>query len=425
VEEIKMSRSRRFTKGLSSALLALPLLHSNVAMAADETPRIGVVYPQTGIYSGMGPAHLNGLTMAVEDHGKLLGKKPELVIRDNGTKVDKALSAATELITKEKVHVLIGDIHTPINNALATLADEHKIPFLFPSGGSVFLSGIAKDTPYPKGVVKANVHPYMVYTWLDSVQRGVAAVDVAESYGKRWFFVATDYEHGREAVGFAQKALAEKFGDQFKVVGEFWAKQGEVNYTSAVTNAMAAKPDVVFVIVPGQFVQFQKQAAALGLTKAAHVHWSYGERFSAVAAGDAAYGVTATVDFADYNPDWKLSSEFAKRYQQRFGEWPGWPATSTYQGVRMFLLAIEKAGSLDRVRIMRALQGLEDPNPITGRPFIIRACDQKSIQPLYTVVWSPSTETPPGYWKVLKKNSNPEKALLPCELKANYDRMEY
>lgn len=422
-----MSETRSFRNRFASALLALPLLSllSSAGMAVQETPRIGVVYPQTGIYSSLGPAHLNGLTMAVEDHGLLLGKKPELIVRDNGTKVDKALTAATELITGEKVHVLIGDIHTPINNALATLADEHKVPFLFPSGGSVFLSGIAKDTPYPKGIVKANVHPYMVYTWLDSVQRGFATIDVAETYGKRWYFVATDYEHGREAVGFAQKALAEKFGDQFQIAGEFWTKQGEVNYTSAITNAMAAKADVVFLILPGQFVQFQKQAAALGLTKAAHIHWSYGERVSAVAAGDAAYGVTATVDFTDDNPDWKASSDFAKRYYHRFGEWPGWPASSTYQGTRMLLLAIEKAGSLERGKIMRALQGLEDPNPITGRPFKIRACDQKSIQPLYTVVWTQSEATPPGHWKILKKYDAPEKAVLPCEVKANYDKMEY
>lgn len=392
--------------------------------AADPV-RIGVVYPKTGIYSSLGPMHLNGVQMAIEDHGKLFGAKPQLFIRDDGTKVDKAMTAATELIANEKVNVLIGHIHTPINNALATLTDEQKVPFLFPSGGSVALSGIAKDITYPKGVVKANVHPYMAYTWLDSVQRGYAALDVAELKGKRWYFIATDYEQGKEAVGFVQRALGDKFGDQFKNLGEAWTKQGEVNYTSAITNAMAAKPDVVFVMLPGQFVQFQKQAAALGLTKQAQIHWSYGERTSATAAGDAAYGVTATVDFTESNPDWKLSSEFAKRFQQKFGDWPGWPATSAYQGTRMLLLAIEKAGSTDRTKIMRALQGLEDPNPITGRPFIIRACDQKSVQPLYTVVWTKSEETPPGTWKILKKYSQPEKAVLPCDIKANYQSMAY
>src|SRR3972149_10533223 len=93
-----------------------------------------------------------------------------------------------------------------------------------------------------------------------------------------------------------QKALADKYGDAFKVVGESWAKPGEVNYASAITNALAAKPDVVFVVVPGRFVQFQKQAEAMGLTRATHIHWSYGERPSAVASGDAAFGVTATGD---------------------------------------------------------------------------------------------------------------------------------
>ncbi len=404
---------------------ALALCSAFANSYAAQAVRIGIVYPKTGIYSSLGPMHLNGVTMAIEDHDKVLGQKPELFIRDDGTRVDKAMTAAIELITNEKVDVLIGHIHTPINNALATLTDERKIPFLYPSGGSVFLSGIAKDITYPKGVVKANVHPYMVYTWLDSIQRGYAAIDVAELNGKRWYFIATDYEQGKEAVGFAQKALTDKFGDQFKNLGETWTKQGEVNYTSAVTNAMAAKPDVVFVMLPGQFVQFQKQAAALGLTKAAQIHWSYGERVSATAAGDAAYGVTATVDFTESNPDWKLSSEFAKRFNQRFGDWPGWPATSAYQGTRMLLLAIEKAGSTDSTKIMRALQGLEDPNPITGRPFMIRACDQKSIQPLYTVVWTKSEETPPGTWKILKKYSQPENAMLSCDVKANYHEMPY
>lgn len=408
-------------------LMLLPILVTAFpgVSAAAETPRIGILYPKTGIYSGLGPIHLNGLLMAIEDHGKLLGAKPELFIRDNGTKVDMAVTGAKELITSEKVHVLIGAINTPVNNAIAGVADEYKIPFLYPSGGSVFLSGIAKDYPYPKGVVKANVHPYTVYTATDSMQRGFAAVDVAEIYGRRWYFVASDYEAGREAVGFAQKALAERFGDAFKIVGEAWAKQGEVNYTSAITNALAAKPDVVFVMVPGQFVQFQKQAAALGLTKSAQIHWSYDERSSAVAAGDIAYGVTATIDYTVDNPEWKLSSEFAKRYRQKYGDWPGWPASTTYQGTRMLLMAIEKAGSLDSTKIMRALQGLEDPNPITGRPFMIRACDQKSIQPLYTVIWTKSEEYAPGYWKILKKQAQPEKGMLPCEIKANYDKMAY
>lgn len=420
---LKGSGKSSFVSVWCMVLIAVFLV-GGVALAADA-PKIGVIYPKTGIYSILGPKHLDGLMMAVEDHGLLLGKKPELLIRDSGTKVSLGIAAARELITKEKVDVIIGAINTPINNSIATLCDEYKVPFLYPSGGSVFLSGTGKTIPYPQGEVKANPHPYMVYTWLNSVQRGYACVDVADLYGKRWYFVATDYAHGREAVGFAQKALKAKFGDKFKDLGVTWAKQGEVDYTAAVTIAKAAKPDIVFVCLPGRFVQFQKQAASMGLKDKAHIHWSYGERISATAAGDAAYGITATVDYAVENKDWPLSNEFAKRFNKKFGYWPGWPASSTYAGMQIFLMGIEKAGTLDSAKIMRSLQGLTDPKAVTGKPYLIRACDQKSIQPLYTVEWTKSDQYKPGYWKILKAYGKPQDALLPCDVKANYDKMKY
>ncbi len=418
---MKVNKNFSFLVGL----LMITFLVFGGTLAAKEIPKIGIIYPKTGIYSSLGPEHLDGLLMAIEDHGLLLGEKPQLFIRDNGTNVSMAVSAAKELITKEHVNVIIGEINTPVNNSMAMVCDEYKIPFLFPSGGSVSLSGVGKDVPYPQGVVKANPHPYMIYTWLNSVQRGYACIDVAEKYGKKWYFIASDYEHGREGVGFAQKALEDKFGKEFVYLGVSWAKQGEVDYTTAITKALAAKPDVVCVLLPGRFVQFQKQAVSLGLKDKAHIHWSYGERVSATAAGEAAYGVTATVDYVIENPEWPLSNKFAKRFYQKYKYWPGWPSSSTYAGVQIFLMAIEKAKSLEPAKIMKAIQGLENPNPITGRPYYVRACDLKTIQPLYTVEWIKSDTYPPGRWKILKKYAHPESALLPCDVKAGYDKMKY
>jgi branched-chain amino acid transport system substrate-binding protein len=265
----------------------------------------------------------------------------------------------------------------------------------------------------------------MFYTMVDASDRGAAAVDVAELFGKRWYFVAADYEYGRESVGFTKRSLSEKYGDAFKIAGESWPKQGEVDYTSAVTNALAAKADVVYVVLPGRFAQFQKQAAALGLTKTSRIHWAYDEGPSAIAAGDAAFGVTATTTFALNIPDSALATDFAKRYQKRFGEWPGIFSVAAYQGTRMLLKAIEKAGSLDGAKIMKATHGLEDPNPVGGRPYRIRACDQHAHQSMYTSEWTKSEEYAPGYWKMLKRFGDPEAAALPCSIKANYDTMKF
>lgn len=392
---------------------------------AKEVPKIGIIYPKTGIYSGLGPKHYDGLMMAIKDYGPLLGKTPKLFVRDSGTKVAKAVAAARELITKEHVNIIIGAINTPVNNAIATVCDEYKIPFLYPSGGSIFMSGIGIDIPYPHGVIKANPHPYMFYTWLNSSQLAFGTTEVARKYGFKWYFIGSDYSFGHEVTAMTQKRLKETFGDKYKNVGESWPKQGEVDYTSSITKAIAAKPDVVCVLVPGRFVQFQKQAAAMGLKKIAHIHWMYGERISASAAGEAAYGVTACVDYAVEIRGWPLANEFARRFYKKYGYWPGWPASSTYNGVQTFFLAIEKAGTLKGEKIMRALEGIENPKPITGKPFYIRACDHKSVQPIYLAEWVKSDKYVPGRWKIISKAEDPEKGLLPCKVKANYDKMKY
>jgi branched-chain amino acid transport system substrate-binding protein len=405
-------------------VLTLFILTSTFS-AAQEVPRIGISYPKTGIYSSLGPLHFDGLMMAIEDHGPLLGKKPELFVRDNGTDVAKGVASARELITKERVHILIGAINTPVNNAMATVCDEYKVPFIYPSGGSIFMSGIGKEVHHPQGVIKPNPHPYMFYTWLNSSQYGFGTIDVAEKYGLKWYFIGSDYEFGRESIGMAQKYLKEKFGDTYKNVGESWPKQGEVDYTAAITKAIAAKPDVVCVVVPGRFVQFQKQAATMGLKDVTHIHWMYGEIVSAQASGEAAFGITANVDYVVDNPDWPLSNEFARRFHKKYNYWPGWPSSSTYNGVQTFLLAIEKAKSLDSRKIMKAIEGFENPKPITGKPFYVRACDHKSVQPIYIVEWVKSDEYAPGRWKIIAKSKNPELGLLPCEVKAGYDKMKY
>lgn len=405
-------------------LITIFTLSTGMALAA-EVPKIGIIYPKTGIYSGLGPKHFDGLMMAIEDHGPLLGQKPKLFIRDSGTKVSLGISAAKELITKERVDIIIGAINTPLNNSIAQVCDEFKVPFLYPSGGSILMSGIGKNTPYPQGTIKANPHPYMFYTWINSTQQGVGTIEVAKRYGLKWYFIGSDYSYGRETLGMSQKFLKEMFGSKYKNVGESWPKQGEVDYTTAITKAIAAKPDVVTVVVPGRFVQFQKQAAAMGLKDKAHIHWMYGERISARAAGEAAYGVTASVDYTVDIPGWPLSNEFARRFQKKYGYWPGWPSSSTYNGVQTFLLAVEKAGSLNGNKIMRAVEGIENPNPISGKPFYVRACDHKSVQPVYLAEWTKSEQYAPGRWKILASAKDPEAGLLPCDVKAGYDKMQY
>ena len=97
---------------------------SRPARAAAEPIRIGYLAALTGAASG--PTRLGfepGIHLAVEDinaAGGVLGRKIDLITRDTQSDPTKAVNAAQELITQQKVHVMVGPINS--GEALATTA---------------------------------------------------------------------------------------------------------------------------------------------------------------------------------------------------------------------------------------------------------------------------------------------------------------
>jgi len=101
----------------------------------------------------------------------------------------------------------------------------------------------------------------------------------------------------------------------------------------------------------------------------------------------------------------------------------GLASLRTYQATRVFLMAIEKAKSLND-RIMRAVQGIEDPTRY--RTAFSRARMRPEIDPAALhVPMDKIGGIRTRQWKILKKYAAPQDALLPCTFKANYDKMKY
>ena len=81
-------------------------------------------------------------------------------------------------------------------------------------------------------------------------------------------------------------------------------------------------------------------------------------------AGDAAEGVVATYPFNPEGED-PMYRRFAERYADRFGETPDAYAAHAYDGMRMVIQSIHKAG-LNRVRIRDALTDMPSFQGVTG-----------------------------------------------------------
>ena len=116
---------------LAGAVASAAMLAASVAIAQDI--KIGVLYPTSGggaIYGG--PA-MEGHNMAVEEinaAGGINGRKLVTVARDSKLNPSAAASAAKELVTKDKVDVLIGGLSSAVGLAISEVAKQEGVVYI-------------------------------------------------------------------------------------------------------------------------------------------------------------------------------------------------------------------------------------------------------------------------------------------------------
>lgn len=119
---------KKIILGIAAALAAAPVL-------AEDTIKIGLVTALSGQSARAGEAITRGLQVAIDElnaSGGALGKKFELVRRDDEAIPAKGVIAARELVHKEKVAVLFGGLDTPVSVAIVPIMNEAKVPFMGP-----------------------------------------------------------------------------------------------------------------------------------------------------------------------------------------------------------------------------------------------------------------------------------------------------
>jgi branched-chain amino acid transport system substrate-binding protein len=117
---------------IKSIVTALALSASLSAFAAD-TIRIGVSGPYTGGSSPMGVSMRDGVRLAATEinaKGGILGRKIELIERDDEAKNERGVQVTQELINKEKVVAALGYINTGVSLASQRFYQEAKIPVI-------------------------------------------------------------------------------------------------------------------------------------------------------------------------------------------------------------------------------------------------------------------------------------------------------
>ena len=265
--------------------------------AAGLTPRwtyaqsgklkIGLMLPYTGTFAQLGVAITNGFKLAVqEEGGKLGGRDIEYVTLDDESEPSKAADRANQLVTRDKVDVLVGTVHSGVQMGIVKIARESGVLHIIPNAGvaaatgelcapNIFRTSFANaQTTYPMGKVLAD--------------RGV----------KNAVTLSWKYAAGEEAVQGFRDSFTKGGG---KIAKELWLPFPNVEFQSLLTEIASLKPEAVFVFFAGGgAAKFLRDYQAAGLKGRIPL---YGSGFLTdgilEAAGDAGEGVETTLHYGD------------------------------------------------------------------------------------------------------------------------------
>ena len=154
------------------ALAALALtLGATAASAQDIT--VGFVTSLSGPASSIGLNYEKGINAAYAYQAEVDGHKINLVKLDDGSDPSAATQNARKLVQQNHVDIMIGTSSAPGTNAMLTVANELKVPFIGVSPVNVKIP----DQGHPWGIAVPQTPNLMVKVIADRMKReGVKTV---------------------------------------------------------------------------------------------------------------------------------------------------------------------------------------------------------------------------------------------------------
>jgi branched-chain amino acid transport system substrate-binding protein len=161
-----------------------------VAPALAESFKIGAVFSVTGRASFLGDPEKKTAEMIAEQinaAGGINGKKLELIVYDDEGDATKANLLVKQLITQDKVSVIIGPSLSGLSIAVLPLAEKYKIPLVSAAASYKIVHNAKTGKPYPwvfKTPQTDSMAVEAIYSHLNSKGiSSIAIVSVTSGFG--------------------------------------------------------------------------------------------------------------------------------------------------------------------------------------------------------------------------------------------------
>ena len=355
---------------MSTRFQLLALAAASAAVVCLGTPAVAqstIKIGELNSYKSQ-PAFLEpykkGWELAVEEinaKGGVLGKKLEVISRDDGANPGDAVRVADELVTREGVNIIAGTFLSHIGLAVTEFAGKKKVFFL-------------AAEPLTDKITWQNGNRY-TFRLRPSTYMQVAMLmpDALAAKKKRWALVYPNFEYGQSAAacvqgdaeeGAARRRVRDRAGAA--------ARQGRCRRRGAGDRRRQARRASSTSCSAPTSPSSCARATTRGMFKnRVVVSLLSGEpEYLDPLKDEAPVGwiVTGYPWDAIDTPEHKA---FVAAYQKRWNDYPRLGSVVGYDTIKSLAAGITKAGSTDTEKLIAAFRGLKVARPV--RPVRITA----------------------------------------------------
>jgi branched-chain amino acid transport system substrate-binding protein len=337
----------RITPVLRALAAAAAITLTAAGCSADQntggdTIRIGASLPLTGEFSQGGLDTQHGYETWVEmvnESGGLLGKKVEIVVKDDATQQETAVSNYNNLISQDKVNLVLGSQSSLLNIPASAIAEKNKMLFVCPSCGSPDMFNRGFKYIFFSQQAVATDQAKVFATWIANLP--------PEQRPKTAAYPTLDDPFAGPVVEGAEKILSAAgirtvYKDQYPATTK--------NFDSVVNAMRDAGAEIVV-----QGAQFEDGVNMIRSMNRANYQPAilyqsssptYGQQYLDAVGPDNAEGVFFSSSYSPLS-DTTQNAEFVERFKKKFGQSPPEDAADGFAAGQVLAAAVNGVGSID------------------------------------------------------------------------------
>ena len=341
-----MFRKQMVTTALAAGLAAAAASDA----AAQDTVKIGMIMPLTGVLAAAGQQVTAGARFYMRQHGDTVaGRKVELIVKDDGTVPDVGRRLTQELIVNDKVDVIAGGLTADLMASAALITESRKPTVIMLASTTALI----------------DKSPYFVRTSTTMAQSSAMMADWAVKNGMtRVVTLVSEFAPGVEAETL--------FRTRYQAAGGQVAEAIRVplqspDFAPALQRARDAAPQAIFLFVPSvQAGTLARQFAERGMDKSGIKLIGPGDITDddlLPKIGDAMLG-TITAHFYSVAHPSAMNKAFVEAFTRQQGSRPNFMVVSGYDGMHLIYEALRKTnGSTGSEALMAAMKGAAWESP--------------------------------------------------------------